>query len=158
MGVPVLTLSGRGFAARVCGSLVRAAGLQELICETAEDYVERAVALSANPGEVAALKARLEAGRATCDLFNMDLLTERLEELYLGMCQDHQRGLRPRPDLTNLDLYLSVGAEDDHETIERRAIADYHGLYRAKLAQRHRMRPISPDRRLWNEADAASLG
>ncbi len=37
MGVPVLTLSGRSFASRVCGSLVRAAGLPELICATPED-------------------------------------------------------------------------------------------------------------------------
>ena len=32
MGVPVLTLSGRCFASRVCGSLVRAAGLPDLVC------------------------------------------------------------------------------------------------------------------------------
>jgi predicted O-linked N-acetylglucosamine transferase (SPINDLY family) len=30
MGVPVLTLSGRSFASRVCGSLIRAAGLEDL--------------------------------------------------------------------------------------------------------------------------------
>ncbi|MEJ0045695.1 MAG: hypothetical protein WDN04_05920 [Rhodospirillales bacterium] len=33
MGVPVLTVAGRGFAARVCASLVRAAGVPELVCE-----------------------------------------------------------------------------------------------------------------------------
>ena len=38
MGVPVLTLSGRSFASRVCGSLVRAAGLPELVCSNAETY------------------------------------------------------------------------------------------------------------------------
>jgi predicted O-linked N-acetylglucosamine transferase (SPINDLY family) len=32
MGVPVLTCPGLSFAARVCGSLVRAAGVPELIC------------------------------------------------------------------------------------------------------------------------------
>ena len=64
MGVPVLTLTGRSFAARVCGSLVRAAGLSELICETAEGYVERAVALgSQNRDNVTPLKAKLEAGQ-----------------------------------------------------------------------------------------------
>ena len=31
MGVPVLTLSGRSFASRVCGSLVRSAGIKELV-------------------------------------------------------------------------------------------------------------------------------
>ena len=85
----MLTLSGRGFAARVCGSLVRSAGLPELICETAEDYVERAVALAADRPAVAALKAKLEANRATCDLFNMDKLVARLEALYLEMVKAH---------------------------------------------------------------------
>lgn len=37
MGVPVLTLPGRGFASRVCASLVRAAGLPEMICASAAD-------------------------------------------------------------------------------------------------------------------------
>ena len=52
MGVPILTLSGRGFASRVCGSLVRAAGLPEMICSSAEDYVARAIALGHNRSEV----------------------------------------------------------------------------------------------------------
>ena len=59
MGVPILTLSGRGFASRVCGSLVRAAGLPEMICFNAEDYVARAIALGRDRSEVVGLKQRL---------------------------------------------------------------------------------------------------
>lgn len=156
LGVPVLTLSGRGFAARVCGSLVRAAGLSEMVCDTAEAYVERAVALAGDRAEVARLKAKLEANRATCDLFNMDLLVERLEGLYAEICQAHQAGERPQPDLTNLEVYLAVGAEDDHEAVERRAVEDYAGLYRAGFARRSRNRPIAPDSRIWSAAEAAA--
>jgi predicted O-linked N-acetylglucosamine transferase (SPINDLY family) len=160
MGVPVLTLSGRGFAARVCGSLVRAAGLPELICETAEDFVARAVELAGDPAEMMRLRAKLEAGRATCDLFNMDKLAASLEGLYAQMIATHQAGATPRPDLTNLDIYRQLGAEEDHEAREMRAVEDYAGLYREKLARRHRARPIPPDARLWPaeaiaEADAA---
>jgi predicted O-linked N-acetylglucosamine transferase (SPINDLY family) len=149
LGVPVLTLSGRGFAARVCGSLVRSAGLPEMICETAEDYVERAVALAADRPAVAALKAKLEANRATCDLFNMDKLVARLEGLYLEMVKEHQAGHTPTPDLTNLDTYFQIGAALDHEALEMRGVADYHGLYRAKLAERSLVRPVPADGRLW---------
>lgn len=152
MGVPVLTLTGRAFAARVCGSLVKAAGLADMIVETGEAYVERAVALASNPAEVAALKARLEAGRASCDLFNMNLLTERLEALYVEMCAEHQAGRRPQPDLRNLSAYLAVGCEIDHEAQEMRAVDDYLGLYRAKLAERHKARAIPPDGRVWTGA------
>jgi predicted O-linked N-acetylglucosamine transferase (SPINDLY family) len=155
MGVPVLTLAGRAFASRVCGSLVSAAGLPELVCDSPEAYVELAVGLAGNPRGVAGLKAKLEANRATCDLFNMEKLTARLEDLYLGMCQAHQAGERPRPDLTNLDLYLSVGAEENQDARETGMIADYHGLYRAKFAARHKARPIPADSRLWTPEDAA---
>ena len=149
MGVPVLTLSGRSFAARVCGSLVRAAGLPELICDTAEDFVARAAAFGQDRHTVDALKARLETHRDSCDLFNMDLLTRRIEDLYRGMCAEHQAGRTPQPDLRNLPLYLEVGASLDHEAVELRAVEDYHGLYRARLAERDRVRPIPPDARLW---------
>jgi predicted O-linked N-acetylglucosamine transferase (SPINDLY family) len=152
LGVPVLTLSGRGFAARVCGSLVRAAGLPELICETAEAYVDRAVALASNPAEVAALKAKLEANRSTCDLFNMNKLAASLEGLYLGMVKDHRKGRAPDPDLANLDVYFEVGAALDHEATEMGAVTDYAGLYQAKLAERSRARPVAPDKRLWKGA------
>lgn len=155
MGVPVLTLSGRSFAARVCGSLVRAVGLSELICESAEDYVERAVALGQSREHVAPLKAKLEANRATCDLFNMELLVSRLEDLYRQMCADHQKGETPAPDLKNLDIYLEIGIDEDHEAREFRAVQGYHELYRDKLKRRHLSRPIPPDHRLWTEADIA---
>jgi predicted O-linked N-acetylglucosamine transferase (SPINDLY family) len=49
MGVPVITAPGLCFASRVCGSLVRAAGLPDLVCTSMSDYVERAVALAGNP-------------------------------------------------------------------------------------------------------------
>ena len=57
MGVPVLTLSGRSFASRVCGSLVRSAGLPELICQTPQEFVARAIALGHNRTEVKAYRA-----------------------------------------------------------------------------------------------------
>jgi predicted O-linked N-acetylglucosamine transferase (SPINDLY family) len=153
MGVPVLTLEGRSFASRVCGSLVRAAGLDELVCSTPEAFVDRAAALGANPAEVSAYKAKLEANRSTCDLFNMEKLTSSLEDLYRGMVCEHQQGRTPQPDLDNLEDYLQAGVIDDPEAIETLTVQDYHGLYRTRLAARHRQRPIRPDKRLWTEAD-----
>ena len=65
MGVPVLTLSGRSFASRVCGSLVRSAGLADLVCTRPEEYVERAAWLGNNRAEVESRKARLRRRTAT---------------------------------------------------------------------------------------------
>ncbi len=149
MGVPVLTLAGRSFASRVCGSLVRAAGLPELVCDTPEAYVERAAELGADRAAIAALKARLEAGRSSCLLFDTERLVRSLEQLLFRMCEDHREGRLPRPDLDNLEAYLEIGVEHDHEAVEMLAIPDYRGFYQAGLGRRHLNRPMRPDTRLW---------
>ena len=149
MGVPVLTLSGRSFASRVCGSLVRSAGLPELVCETPEAFVEQAVALAADPARLQSLRDRLAASRDTCVTFNMDLLTSELEALYQRMCEDHQAGLTPQPDLRNLEAYLEVGVQSTPDVEEMLTVADYHERYIAALSARHRMRPLPADGKLW---------
>ena len=155
MGVPVLTLSGRSFASRVCGSLVRASGLSDLVCTEPSAYVERAVALGKNRSEIEIYKTALDAGRPTCRLFDTNLLVERLEELYRAMCRDHQNGTVMRPDLENLDSYLKVGIALDHESRELLALPDYHGLYKAELRRLHRARPLPADSRLWKAEEIA---
>ncbi len=152
-GVPVLTLSGRSFASRVCGSLVRAAGLSNLVVTRPEDYVARAVALGSDRSEIEDYKKKLEAGRARCQLFDTDLLVARIEDLYRDMAGAHNKGQTPQPDLVNLEAYHEAGIEHDHEQIEMLAVADYHGFYKTKLAERHLVRPLLPDRRLWTADD-----
>jgi len=156
MGVPVLTLSGRSFASRVCGSLVRSAGLPELVCETPEAFVEQAVALATDPARLMSLRDRLEASRETCVTFDMDLLTSELEGLYQRMCEDHQAGLTPLPDLRNLDAYLEAGVQFNPDIEEMLAVSDYHERYIRALAARHRMRPLPADDKLWT-ADQIAL-
>ncbi|TXD82863.1 hypothetical protein FUT87_16995, partial [Mitsuaria sp. TWR114] len=84
MGLPVLTQRGRAFAGRMAASLLHAVGLPELIVETPEDYVERAVALAAAPKPLAALRDRLRAQRDTAPLFDTPAFTRSLELGYLA--------------------------------------------------------------------------
>jgi predicted O-linked N-acetylglucosamine transferase (SPINDLY family) len=116
MGIPVLTVPGRSFASRVCGSLVRAAGLPDLVCASTSDYVERAVELAGNPARLAILKRRLLLSRDDCMLFNTEFLARNLEGLYGRMATEHARGNTPSPDLTNLGDYLEAGLALDHDT------------------------------------------
>ena len=155
MGLPVLTLSGRSFASRVCGSLVRAAGLPELVCEYPDEFVSRAIALGKNRAEVKSYRTRLLAGRDSCTLFDMERLVSSLEGLYRGMCDDHINGRLPRPELTNMDAYFEAGIDHDHEAIEMQAVADYHGFYKNELARLHRAWPLQADGRIWKHADIA---
>jgi predicted O-linked N-acetylglucosamine transferase (SPINDLY family) len=148
MGVPVLTLSGRSFASRVCGSLVRAAGTPEMICATADEFVERAVAYGTDPARLAEVREKLRAARAACPLFDMPLLVRELEGLYQAMWRDCEQGALPRPDLRRLDTYLEVGCQVDHEEEEVQLVEDYQGWWRDKLVQRHRLLPVERDGRL----------
>lgn len=152
MGVPVLTYAGRSFASRVCASLVRAAGAPELITNSPEAFIARAIALATNDRlGLKELRQRLIANRDTCTLFDIDGLARKLEALYAQMADEYRAGALPRPDLANLPAYLDIGANIDHDSIEIGAAADYHGVYRAALAARHYNTPMQADGRLWSE-------
>lgn len=153
MAVPVLTWSGRCFASRVCGSLVRSAGLPELVVDSAHAYVELAVEIASDRRRATALRATLEANRDSCVLFDMDLLTRKLETLYEEMVAEYQSGRRPRPNLTNLPTYLDIGTSLDRDDREMQAEPDFDGLYRAQLARRHLVKAQPADGRLWEGGD-----
>lgn len=109
MGTPVLTLEGRGFAARVCAGLVKSAGMPDLACTHLDDYVARAIAIAQVPGAAAELRRRLRANRDSSVLFNESLLVKSLEALYDQMWEEFRTGNLPIPDLTNLPAYEEVG-------------------------------------------------
>jgi predicted O-linked N-acetylglucosamine transferase (SPINDLY family) len=151
MAVPVLTLSGRSFASRVCGSLVRAAGIPEMACTSAEEYVRLAIAFGKDPDLLKPLRERLRTGHDSCTLFDMPALVRHLEGLYKQMWHQYEAANLPQPDLANLDVYLEVGNKIKHDEIEVQTIADYYAWWHEMLAQRHKFRPIMPDRRIWNK-------
>ncbi|HVW90302.1 MAG TPA: tetratricopeptide repeat protein [Gaiellaceae bacterium] len=147
-GVPVLTLSGRSFASRVCGSLARAAGIAELVTQSAERYVELAVELGTDRAKLEPFRERLRAGRDTCTLFDMPLLVSRLEGLYEHMWRAAETKTLPRPDLGNLGVYLEVGCDMDPDAVEIQTLPDYRGFWLERLRRRHEHRPIARDDRL----------
>jgi len=152
MNVPIVTWPGRSFAARVCASLVRAAGVPELACESADAYVALAVDLARNPERLAAIKAKLAAGRDTCTLFDTPALVRGLEDLYRQMWNDYKSGNLPVPDLRNLDVYHDIGVDLDLEGAELLSDEAFLALYHEKLAEWHSAYPIPFDDRLWRKA------
>jgi predicted O-linked N-acetylglucosamine transferase (SPINDLY family) len=150
MNVPILTVAGRTFASRVCAGLVHAAGIGEMECATPEIYVARAVELGLNRDKLAAIKAKLAAGRDSSLLFDTPNLVRHLEGLYRQMWDDYCADALPVPDLRNLDIYHEIGLELDLENIETLSNDAYVALYRDKLAAWHEVYPIAPDSRLWS--------
>lgn len=154
MGVPVLTLAGRCFAARVCGSLITSAGLGDLVCTTPEEYVAKAVELGHDRAKREAYRARLKDGRDTCVLFDTPLLVRSLEDVYARMWAEYTAGKMPRPDLTNLEVYNDIGIALDQDNVELLTVPDYEEKYRAELARRDAFGYLPPDPRLWRGTGA----
>ena len=84
MGLPILTRSGRTFASRMAGSLLRAAGLPELIATSVAEYEEKAVALAHDPGKAAAMRRYLEEGRAANPLFDIPRIVREIEDAFIA--------------------------------------------------------------------------
>ena len=94
-GLPILTLTGRQFAARVATSLAHAVGLPEMAVSDAEAYEETALALARDPQRLADLRGRLAENRATAPLFRTADYTRRLEAAFAEMHRRRLDGLHP---------------------------------------------------------------
>lgn len=155
VGLPVLTFPGKGFASRFCSSIVAAAGVPELICDSPEDYVRKAILLAHDRQTLATVRQSLQDKREASVLRDIPGLVRRLEELYWQMQGESERGETPVPDLSNLDTYYEVGIEIMTENVEFDDAATYRQRYVDKLRQWHAFSPIPHDSRLWTAEIAA---
>ena len=94
-GVPVLTIAGESFGARVAASLNNAVGLSDLTVETQAGYEALAVQLALSPERLREIKARLENNLLTAPLFDTPLFTKNLEAGYVEAFERYQRNLPP---------------------------------------------------------------
>ena len=95
VGLPVVTCIGSTFAGRVGASLLKAAGLPELITTSLEDYQAIALRLAGDPALLASVKARLARNRQSCALFDTRRYTRHIEAAYAMMWQRHADGRTP---------------------------------------------------------------
>lgn len=82
MGLPVLTYSGRAFAARMAGSLLKSVKLEELITTNLKDYEEKAVWLATHPEHCRQLRTHLLEERENGVLFDTPLFVRSLESRF----------------------------------------------------------------------------
>ncbi len=81
-GVPVVTLSGQTYVSRFGGSGLKTLGLDELIADTREGYLETAVALAGDVERLARLRATLRERMAASPLLDFTTFTHNLEAEY----------------------------------------------------------------------------
>jgi predicted O-linked N-acetylglucosamine transferase (SPINDLY family) len=94
-GVPLITCAGEAFASRMGGSLLKAVGLPELICESLEQYEHRALEVASDPAQLAAMRKHLTQHRRSAPLFDAARFCRHLEQAYLVMHERVRRGEQP---------------------------------------------------------------
>ncbi len=94
-GLPVLTLRGASFPARVAASLLHAAGLPELVAGSTEEYKAMALQLARDPDTLRRMRRQLEQARTGSPLFDCARFTRDLETAYRTMIDRHLAGLAP---------------------------------------------------------------
>ena len=149
MGLPVLTVPGKSFASRFCSSIVKSAGVPELICASPDEYVRKAVALARDPAALAQIRNSIQAQRETCALRDIPRLVRRLEELYWQMQGERERGETPVPDLSNMEMYYEIGTDVVLAEVEFEDEAAYRKRYQDRIADWHAFHPVPHDTRLW---------
>jgi len=86
-GLPVLTYQGDTFAASVAASIVHQAGLADMICQSWQEYEEKALYYAQNPETLVAIKKQLRNSISTSDLFNSEKFARLLETQYYEVWQ-----------------------------------------------------------------------
>ena len=95
-GLPVLTKIGKGFAARVAGSLLTSLEVPELITTSEKEYEALALNLATNPEKLATIKKKLADKRTTAPLFDTKTYTKNLEKAYTQAFERYTNGLPPQ--------------------------------------------------------------
>ena len=96
-GCPVITCSGETFPSRVAGSILRAAGLPELVTESLSSYEALALRLARDPAELGILRRRLQSNRGAVPLFDSRRFTRNLESAFKTIWRRHLAGEPPSP-------------------------------------------------------------
>jgi predicted O-linked N-acetylglucosamine transferase (SPINDLY family) len=94
-GVPLVTCLGETFAGRVGASLVKAAGLDELVTVSLQDYEALALRLANDLPRLRRLRERLAHNRTTAPLFDTARFARHIEAAYVTMWERYQKGEAP---------------------------------------------------------------
>jgi predicted O-linked N-acetylglucosamine transferase (SPINDLY family) len=85
MGVPVVSIVGDTATSRAGASLLHAVGLDELVAESPDQYLEIAAALAADPARLGKLHSGMRKRMAASPLMNEESFTRNLEKAYRAM-------------------------------------------------------------------------
>ena len=93
----MLTKLGKGYTARMAGSLLSSIGLPELITTHETEYEALALQLATNPERLDSIKNKLTLNRLSKPLFDTELFIKHLEDAYQKVHQRYLDEKQPAP-------------------------------------------------------------
>jgi protein O-GlcNAc transferase len=98
-GCPLLMLAGEIMYARMCGGILKAAHLEQMITYSFEEYEAKAIAFAQNPQALREITNQLRAERDRLPLFDTPQFVKYLEQGFVQMYSRAQQGLSAAPIL-----------------------------------------------------------
>ncbi len=89
MGVPIITLKGKNFVSRIGWSILASTGIGELVAESAEEYINKAVELANDLEKLENYRKTLRAKLLSSPTFDDVGLTKDWENLLIKMWRDY---------------------------------------------------------------------
>ena len=90
MGVPVVTLAGQRYVSRASATVLTAVGMADLITDSREAYIRKAVSLARNPSMRAELRASMRERMAQSPLRDGEGLARAMESAYREMWEKYK--------------------------------------------------------------------
>jgi protein O-GlcNAc transferase len=81
-GLPVLAVAGDDFPSRISQTMLKAVGMDEMICPDVSNYIARAIVIATDKAEERRLKDKLADNLATFPLFDVERFARNLEHVY----------------------------------------------------------------------------
>jgi len=127
MGVPVITLVGKSHQSRVSYSILKNIGFEETICNSIDEYIEKAVQMANNIDGLSILRPMLHTLFCYSPVAQPQTMIPQLEELYLDACARKGITLNPhssaetqsRSEITSMPMTsnlrkLHIGGKEKH--------------------------------------------
>tara|TARA_Y100001970_G_C14200729_1_gene840962 strand:- start:163 stop:2169 length:2007 start_codon:yes stop_codon:yes gene_type:complete len=105
MGLPVLTMSGNSYSARMATSLLNSVGLGDLITNSIEDYQKLAIDLSSNIKKLNSIKEKLRKNISEKPLFDTDLYIKNFENGLNQIFDNYIKGNKPKDIIVEKNIY-----------------------------------------------------
>ena len=81
--LPILTMSGKSFSSRICGSILMSLGIDELVTFSEDEYNKKAIYFAKNRNALNKIKNKIILAKNSED-FSSKKYTEILEEAYIN--------------------------------------------------------------------------